>query len=324
MIFLGLGVSTKITFGLVLIYPFFDLIRKRFFKKLSISLTIIFFVYLITNPFTFVFPIEFIQRILEMRVKENGIVIDSYNTNYFKYLISLIDILTAPVVILGLFKIFKDFKEKKFDITSVIIIIFIVFFSTSQRLVDRWVMPIYPLLIINFFIILENIKIKCLKEFIIGTVFFLTLSSYIQTNVELSKGANLHKAYLEFMEKYIEPNKSVYIVTERGLNPFGYVIRKNMSYAQAPVKLYVNEGAFEYFPDEPANYDFIVFSTKVRSYYLNPYIYEINPDYSLKWEEFFGKLLDQEKFELLGFYGSYEKSLLNQENIFIFKKKSTN
>jgi len=324
MIFVGLGVATKVTFGLVLLYPIVDLILRKFYKKLSISFSIIFFVYLITNPFTFLFPFEFIQRILEMRVKENGIVIDSYNTSYFKYIISLMDNITIPVVVLGIFKILLDFKNKKFDITSYIILIFIVFFSTSQRLVDRWVLPIYPLLIINFFIMISFIKMKYLKELIIGIVFLFSFNNYAQANIELSNGSNLKKAYLDFIENHTEPGKIIYIVTERGLNPFGYVVRKEMFYAQAPVRLYVNEGAFEFFPDNPTNYDFIVFSSRVRDYYLNPYIYDLNPDYVVRWEGFFKELLNPEKFEVLGFYGSPNKSLLNQENIIIFKKKTSN
>lgn len=324
MLFLGFGISTKITFGLVLIYPIFDLIFKKFYKKLSISLTIIFFIYLITNPFTFIFPLEFINRVLEMRVKENGIVIDSYNTSTLKYFYSLINNLTIPIVVLGLFKILYDLKNKKIEITSYIIIIFIVFFSSSSRLVDRWVLPIYPLLIINFFAMIVLINFKYVKEFFIGLVFILTLNSYVSSNLELSQGSNLKKAYLDFMNNYTKEGKSVYIVTERGLNPFGYVIRKEMSYAQAPVRLYVSEGAFDYFPENPENYDFIVFSSKVRDYYLNPYIYDLNPSYVEKWEGFFNTLVDKDKFEVLGFYGSAQKSLINQENIIIFKKKSSN
>jgi hypothetical protein len=324
MLFIGFGIATKITFGLVLAYPFFDLMIKKFYKKLSISLTIVFFLYLITNPFTFIFPLEFINRILEMRVKENGIVIDSYNTDYFKYLYSLINNLTIPVVVLGLLKIINDFKNKKIEITSIIVLIFIVFFSFSQRLVDRWVLPIYPILIINFYLMIFEIKFKYVKEFFIGLVLVLTSNNYVYANLELSKDAHLKNAYLDFIENHTQAGKIVYIVTERGLNPFGYVVRKEMSYAQAPVRLYVNEGAFEYFPDLPENYDFIVFSTRVREYYLNPFVYEINPGYVERWEGFFNTLLDKDKFEVLGFYGSAQKSLINQENIIIFKKKSSN
>ena len=108
------------------------------------------------------------------------------------------------------------------------------------------------------------------------------------------------------------------------MNPFFDFSKKGMIYSQAPVVLYESEGGFESFPDNPANYDFIIFSTKVRSYYLNPYIYQLNPNYSLRWESFFTTLLDSNKFELVGFYGSGTKSLINQENVLIFKKKISN
>jgi len=113
-------------------------------------------------------------------------------------------------------------------------------------------------------------------------------------------------------------------VTERGLNPFGYVIRKNMMYAQAPVNLYVSNGAFESFPDNPSNYDFIVLSSRVVDYYSNPYIFELNPGFVSKWGTFFNDLYDSRKYEIIGFYGREGKSFVNQENITIFKKISTN
>lgn len=324
MIFVGLGVATKITFLIVLIYPIFDLILKKSYKKLSISLTIVFFVYLITNPFTFIYPNEFIGRILEMRVKENGVVIDSYNTSVFKYLSSLIDNLTALVAVLGFVKILKDIKEKKFDITASIVIIFVVFFSISNRLVDRWVLPIYPFLIINFFIVTFTLQKKYFKEVVFGITFFITIGNFIQTNIELSLDSTMKNAYLDFKDKYFENGKSIYLVTERGMNPFYEFSKKGMIYDQARLNLYVSEGGFESFPENPSKYDYIVFSSKVRNYYLNPYIVAINPDYSYKWESFFRELLKPENFELISFYGSDMRSSINQENIYIFKKKTSN
>jgi len=324
MIFVGLGVATKITFLVVLLFPFFELALKKAYKKLSISLTIVFFVYLITNPFTFVFPIEFLERVLEMRYKENGVVIDSYNTSYFKYIFSLFENLTIPVVILGFFQILYDLKNKKFNVISSLITIFIIFFSISQRLVERWLLPIYPLLIIYFFIMLSYLDSRKIRNFVIGLVFVLTIINFVNTNIELSKGSTLQKAYYDFMDFYTAPGKIVYIVTERGLNPFGYVSKKGMFYAQAPVVLYESEGAFSSFPDNPEKYDFVVFSTRVREYYMNPYIFNINPSYVEKWESFFNQLTDKNKFEVLSFYGNQNKSLLNQENIIIFKKKTSN
>ena len=132
MLFLGFGIGTKVTFAIAAVYPLIEFLLKKNYRKIFISIGVIFLVYLVTNPFTFLYSNEFIQRILEMRVKENGIVIDSYNTSYFKYLFSLFNLISIPVTIFSLFYIIKKVYRKEIDITIFISIFYILFFSFSS------------------------------------------------------------------------------------------------------------------------------------------------------------------------------------------------
>lgn len=319
--FIALGISTKITFIIVLLYPVIDLVLKKKFKEIIFSSLLILFVYLVTNPFTFIFPQEFFNRVLEMRIKENGIVVDSFNTSPFKYLNSVYLNLGLLITIFGFYKIYLDFVNKKIDVTTITAIVFILFFSISQRLVDRWVVPIYFILIINSLLIIYELKGKLLQKLILLTLFLVFANKFIGVNLELSENAPMRNSYLFFKDKYFLPEKRIYIVTEKGLNPYFDLGKKGMGYFQAPVVLYESEGAFKSFPDNPKNYDFIIFSTKVRDYYLNPYIQKINPQYSNKWETFYLELTNSNNFEIVGFFGSNNPSLINKENILIFRKK---
>ena len=319
--FIALGISTKITYLILLLIPFIDLVYQKKFKELFLSIFLIAIVYLFTNPFTFIYPQEFLNRILEMRVKENGIVIDSYNTSPFKYIYSLYSNLGILVLIFGFIKIYFDCKEKKYEFTTSILLLFLIFFSLSSRLVDRWLIPIYFILIINFLIVISKIHQNLLQKILLFYILIIFSIKFVLANIELSYGDPMKNSYLDFRKNYYLPGKSIYVVTEKGLNPYISLGKKEMLYFQAPVVLYESESAFQSFPDNPKKYDFIVFSSKVRDYYSNPYIYKLNPEYTKKWESFFEELNVREDFDLVGFYGMPNNSILNLEKIYIFRKK---
>ena len=320
MLFLGFGVSTKITFGIAIIYPFLELLIKKDFKKILIVVGIIFSIYLITNPFTFIFTNEFIQRVMEMRIKENGIVIDSYNTSYFKYLFSLFDVITIPVCIFSLYFVIEKIIKKKFDITIFIVLFYLLFFSFSNRLVDRWLLPIYPILIIISLQFLDKFKQKFLKKVILFLIIFQTLGQFVLANYELSLNSNMLKSYYSFKENLTTKPAKVYLITERGLNPYTSLNIADLSLTTQQFIPYVSENAFNLFPYNPENYDYVIFSSKVRRYYSNPYIYKLNPEYYSRWEKFYQDL-NSDKFEKVSSFETPFPSALDQENIYIFRKK---
>lgn len=320
MLFLGFGISTKVTFAILLLYPLFDLLLKKKYKKLSISVTMLFFIYLVTNPFSFINFFEFIQRILEMRVKENGIVIDSYSPSPLKYLFGLTSVLTIPILVFGLFNLFKKISNKQFDIVMFVLIFNILFFSFSARYVERWLIPVFPILIIYALQFLYEGRYKFFRRLLVFIVMLETFFNFYVINVELSFGANLSRAVTVFKEVHSNETKKLYLITERGLNPFNTLRRTSMLVTELQFNPYVSEGAFNSFPDDPRNYDYIVFSTKVRNYYQNPNIEKINPEYTKKWEDFY-KTLNSEEFQLLYNFNTPFRSIINQEDILIFKKR---
>ena len=320
MLFLGFGIATKVTFAIGAIYPILDFLLKKNFKKIFISIGILFLVYLLTNPFTLIYPNEFIQRILEMRIKENGIVIDSYNTSYFKYLFSLTYLITIPVTIFALFYISKKLIKKELDITIFISLFYIIFFSFSSRLVDRWLMPIFPLLIIYALIFLDSLKLKYLKTLIVIAIFIEVVFKFLLTNLELTYNANLLNAFYTFRNAHSNEFKNVYVLTERGLNPFNSLKRTNLGIDSQQFVPYVSENAFGIPPLDVNLYDYVVYSSKVRSYFLNPYIYNLDSSFVDTWENSY-KTLNSEDFELLYSFETPFDSIINQENIYIYRKK---
>jgi len=320
MLFIGFGIGTKITFGITLIYPLIDLIIKKEYRKIITMSIVVFLIYLVTNPFSFLFFNEFYQRIMEMRVKENGIVIDSYNTSLLKYVYSLFNNITIPITIFSLFYLTQKIRERKIDITIFISVIYILFFSASSRLVDRWLLPIYPLLILYGLLFLEELKSKKIKFFVLTIVIVEVLFKFCVANYELGKNSNLLNAFNYFKNGYSNEFKNVYVITERGLNPFNSLKRTNLGIDSQQFVPYVSEGAFSIPPADVTKYDYIVYSSKVRSYYLNPYIKSINPQYVATWESSY-QLLNSDKFEILATFETGFTSLLGQENIIIFKKK---
>lgn len=320
LLFIGLGVSTKVTFTITAIYPFIDLLLKKDFRKIITMIVVVFLVYLITNPFTFLYFNEFYQRIMEMRVKENGIVIDSYNPSILKYLYSLFNNITIPITIFSLFYLIKQIKERKIDITIFISVIYILFFSVSSRLVDRWLLPIYPLLIIYGLLYLEDLKNKKIKFIVLVLIVLEITFKFLLTNYELSKNSNLLNAFYYFKNGYSNEFKNVYVLTERGLNPFNSLKRTNLGIDSQQFVPYVSEGAFSIPPGDVTKYDYVVYSSKVRNYFLNPYIKEINPSFVANWENSY-QLLNSAKFEVLAKFETGFTSILGQENITIYKKK---
>lgn len=320
MLFLGFGIGTKVTFAIAAVYPLIEFLLKKNYRKILISIGILFLVYLVTNPFTFLYSNEFIQRILEMRVKENGIVIDSYNTSYFKYLFSLFNLISIPVTIFSLFYIIKKIYRKEIDITIFISIFYILFFSFSSRLVDRWLMPIFPILIIYSLIFLDSLKSKYLKILMIIGIFTEVLFKFLLTNLELSYNANLLNAFYTFRNSHSNEFKNVYVLTERGLNPFNSLKRTNLGIDSQQFVPYVSENAFNISPNDVNLYDYVVYSSKVRSYFLNPYIYNLNPKFVETWEGSY-KTLNSDKFELVYKFETPFNTIINQENIYIYRKK---
>ena len=320
--FLATGISIKITFALALFYPLIKLALNKKYVELANSFLILFVTYFLTNPFTFFYFQEFLNRILEMRTKENGIVIDSYNTNPFKYFFSITDQTSIFVLIFSTLAIFEFSKKKTMNFAIYFILINLLFFSLSSRLVERWIIPILPILIIYSIQQILKIKNKLLGYFFLSLIFFEITIRFIAINTELNEGSSIVRAYLYIKENYQTEPASFLVVSERGLHPI-----KGGNFRGSPVIVqdfqfnpYESEGAFQSFPEGFENFENIVFSTRVKDYYSNPYIQRVKPEYFQKWNSFY-KLLNNSDIYFKKSFGSDSRKFSKQESIEIYTKK---
>lgn len=319
--FLALGVAIKITFVIVLAYPVLKLLFNKKFSDLFQVILIVSIVYFVSNPFTLFFLSEFITRIMEMRIKENGIVLDSYNTNILKYFYSISAQTSIFVLFFSVYYLYQKMRAKKIDFAIFFALIFLFFFSLSSRLVDRWILPIIPILIIYALIQIYNFKNQIIKILIISLITLEFSYKFIQTNIELSEGASIVHAYHYIKEKYEESTDNVLVISERGLHPIkGGNFRRSRVFVQDfQFNQYESEGAFQSFPEEYPDYHVVVFSTKVRKYYSNPDARKINPKYYELWENFYQLLNNPKEYEKISI-GSTDRYLTNQESIEIYTK----
>ena len=318
-IILGLGVGTKITFGLFALLPLFYFAKEKKIKQFFVLTIISLLFYSISNPFTLINFNEFYQRIMEMRVKENGIVIDSYDPNPLKYFFSIHTNLFLTILTFFIFGIVVNIYKKNFNYPMLIIAIFIVFFSFSTRLVDRWLVPIYPLIIFYAIEFISTLRIKVLGYMLYGLIFINFTLFYTILSIEFSQTPNINQSFYYFKNELQISNSKILVITHRGQQPFSSLNNKNgnvvTDFQFIP---YVNEGAFETNPPSFENYDYVIFSSRVSDYYSNPEISKINPDFKAKWDTYFQNLNNKLSLEK-SFKSDF--SLTKQENIFVFKKR---
>ena len=167
---------------------------------------------------------------------------------------------------------------------------------------------------------LDSLKSKYLKILMIVGIFTEVSFKFLLTNLELSYNANLLNAFYTFRNSHSSEFKNVYVLTERGLNPFNSLKRTNLGIDSQQFVPYVSENAFNISPNDVNLYDYVVYSSKVRSYFLNPYIYNLNPKFVEIWEGSY-KTLNSDKFELVYKFETPFNTIINQENIYIYRKK---
>ena len=151
-------------------------------------------------------------------------------------------------------------------------------------------------------------------------IFSEIVFKFLLTNIELSYNANLLNAFYTFRNIHSNEFKNVYVLTERGLNPFNSLKRTNLGVDSQQFVPYVSENAFNISPNDVNLYDYVVYSSKVRSYFLNPYIYNLDPSFVDRWENSY-KTLNSGNFELIYSFETPFDSIINQENIYIYRKK---
>jgi 4-amino-4-deoxy-L-arabinose transferase-like glycosyltransferase len=160
-IFFGLAVGTKVTALLSLPLFLYVIWKKKdkyglygFVFSMAIS-------FMISNPFSIIFFKDFGMRVLEMLSKEGGLVFDSADYSPFKYLVGLMQMVTPAVLVAAIYGAYRKIKhtqDKDFDLFLVAnVVLYLLFFSVQSRRVDRWLLPILPIVFIYAAVGLEYV-----------------------------------------------------------------------------------------------------------------------------------------------------------------------
>ncbi len=325
-VLVGLAVGTKITVLLALPLYYFIFLRKDDLKGLlGFTLTML-IAFVLVNPFAVAFSSDFALRVFTLSVKENGLVFDSADFGLFKYIFGLTYLVT-PLVIgffaFGSYLVLKLRKVQKIDMHVFMlgmIVLYVVFFSLGTRRVDRWLLPIIPIVLMY-----GAYGLTQLKGFVARPVFIVmlavTLGTYLYYPVllltQFSRYTPNAQAYL-WMRDNVSAASNKLVVTKEGLDPMNkldgaHVLTYNTYEAE--------NGQFE-LPENPLGYNYVILASKPLAAYKNAHVKEKFPFYYYAWRDFETTVQDTANFRLLRAFKLTNPNLIEVSEIYIYENLS--
>ena len=324
-ILFGLAVGTKITTLIALpIYYYIFLIKKDYRGLVGMTLVAL-IAFMVSNPFSFILSDRFFFRIMTMFTKEAGLVFDSVDLNPFKYLGIIAWIATPLVFLISLYgkTVALKLKESRHFHVFLIanVLLYILFFSLQKRYVERWLLPVLPIVLIyasyGFYKLQEKLNSKIVFIF----VFSIIMATYLYFPAlliqQFSRWTPKSEAYL-WMQENIDPLEKVLVYTEEGLDPMNKLPGSKVNV----VKVYTDEGAQYFTPDDTDYYDYVVISSRPLQNYKRPAVRQAFPFYYEKWSEFENKLADSDQFELINQFVLPKPNLIPLSDVYIYKNLS--
>lgn len=329
----GLAVGTKITALIslpLLLYILF--VKKDAYGAVAfLFLTLLGFI--LTNPFSIIFMDDFVFRIYSMLFKEGGLVFDSVDTNPFKYLLALVS-MTSPIVgIVFVAGIVHAVAKKAVAIVNKLslhifllgnVAVYLIFFSVQSRLVDRWLLPVLPIIFVYFaYFFSELVKIFSLKKVVFMTTLAIAYLYYPTVLLtQFQRYTPKSEAYL-WAQKNILPISTKLVITEEGLDPMNKLPFSTVE----QFNVYEADGAQFNFPPDPLLYDYVILASKPMTNFKRPEVVKKFPYYAQKWQEFENAVLDERKFDLVQSFALPKtfigiSNLVNLSDVFVYKKKS--
>ncbi len=324
-IFMGLAVGTKITAGLSL--PFFVYlyaVKKDLKGFLAFSLTTL-GAYMLSNPFSVIFSNDAAFRITQMLTKEGGLVFDSIDLSPFKYMETLAYVVNPIILGFGMYGVYKSLKaqlatsskakERTLHIFLVgNVLLYLVFFTLGARRVDRWLLPIIPLVLV--YAAYGISKLWEMKRFrplvVIGLVSYLVFPLFLL--VQFQRNTPKSSAYL-WLKDNTNPLATKLGITEEGLDP----LNKLPSSDIRKFEVYEHEGAALTFPPDPRLYDYVIISSRPMLNFKRPEVIKKYPYYSQKWVEFENEVKDSSNFKLVKSFTLPKPNLVDLSDVFIYK-----
>lgn len=336
---LGLAAGTKVT-GL-LIAPLIGviLLLKKDWKGVFLYIAGVILIFAISNPFFIINFSEFFSRLVKMRTTEAGVVFGDINNNPLRYPFSLFKMLTPLVFLLSIFGIynyakpaFSKIKNQKFDNETLVhtllistILIYILFYSLTPRMIERWMLPIIPILIIysteGILKILEHIKNhKFINTIIIASIFITVIifpiSLIKQLNMEKPR-VSAYKWVSNYLKQEGKSNYKVLMYTNKGYrDPFSKIENCDMD----KFEVYESKGAQNSYPKDPMEYNIVVLYSYMERNYENKYVLEKYPKYYRAWDSFNSTVKDPERFKLVGSFETTKLDLLGIPEIFVYER----
>ncbi len=328
----GLAVGTKITALLTLPLYIYLYVKRKDPRGMFGFLFLIYGVFVITNPFALIFANNFVFRIYEMLFKEAGMVFDSVDSNPFKYIFALGFISTIPILISSIYGTYIKIKEEKnneiFPIHIFLIghiIFYLLFYSIQSRRVDRWLLPIIPIVMVyasyGFIRIWDLLKENngYLKAAAItGGIMTLITYLYFPTLLlfQFQRHTPKSEAYL-WMRDNVPTSANKLIYTEEGLDPMNKLPGARVIRYQ----VYTSESAQFFMPEYPIGYDYIILSSRPMENFKRKEVRKAYPFYVSRWDEFEYTVVYSGEYQLEKVFELPKPNLIPLSDVTIYKKK---
>ena len=313
----GLAVGTKITATLILPLFVFLYIRKKDYLGLLGLLLVALATFMVTNPFSVIFYRDFIFRMYQLQFRENGLVFDSADLSVTKYIFALGFIATPLILAASLYGKWTLIKNKVIESKDYHIFLagnvfmYLVFFTLGSRKVDRWLLPILPIVLIYGVYGISQMRNYLLTTVTGGAYLVFPILLLLQFQQQTPKSA----AYL-WMQQNTLGLATKYVVTEEGLDPMNKLPLASVH----QFEVYESKGAQLAYPPNPLLYDYVVLSSKPMDYYKNSIVQKRFPNYFERWNNFEKTVMDPNQFELIQEYVLPKPNLVNLSDVYIYKK----
>ena len=331
-IFMGLAIGTKITAAISLPLFLYLFLHKKDYKSMAGFLLLTGATFILTNPFSFIFFNDFIFRIYQMLFKEGGLVFDSVDYSPLKYLFSLGTILTPFVFIfsaLGVRKAVMHIKsasdEKPIHIFLLgNILIYLIFYSLQSRRVDRWMLPVIPILLVyaahSVYTLPQLIKQKTLRYMVITLSILLYLYPSVVLLKQFQRYTPKSEAYI-WARDNLPANSNRFVITEEGLDPMNKLRTEPETLLDVrQFNVYESKNAQYDYPPDPNLYDYVILSSRPIDGYKRSEVIKKYPEYTKAWQEFEGTVTLSEKFSLIKTFSTTNPNLIPVSEVYIYAK----
>ena len=307
----GLAAGTKITILITLPLYLYVFWKKDKLFGFTAFLFATLGAFLITNPFSLAFMDRFSFRVFTLATKEAALVFDSVDTSLTKYFHGLSFMLTLPVFILAIYGQIKT-KKTPFHIFLIgTIILYFGFYSIQARRVDRWLLPILPILLMYAAYAIRLLKSKILFPLVLGFYLYfpILLLTQFQTNTPRTQA-------FEWLKTEVPASSNKLGYTEEGLDPLHRVPGMDMR----RMGTYSSENAQFILPENPIGYDYIVVATKPMQNFKKQEVRDQFGFYVSAWEEWESLLNDETKFRVAKEFILPKPNLIPLTDIIVYEK----